>query len=136
MADSTLVDLHTRTCDIHAGFVKMVEKADPEFYPVAQRFHDLHHQQMNRLEEMVRLQGDTPQGGSLMSSLQEAVITLRSWFDDIDDDVMDQVRWGEKQVLADFDAAIRDPRNSALQAELGIMKGELTTLLTETSHLD
>ena len=41
-ARDALVTLHLRTVDALKGYVKMVEKAEPEFRPVAQLFHDLH----------------------------------------------------------------------------------------------
>lgn len=129
--------LHNMTVDAATGFATMVEKSEPEFRNTAEQFRGLHATQADRLARMIiDLGGEVDPDGTLMGSVNKAVITVRSWFDEIDDDVMDQVRSGEDNVLEAFDAAIASSIPDQHRAALREMRGELTALLAATSHLD
>ena len=128
-----LRDLYTRIIDAKAGFDVMVDKAEPEFRDVATSFHDMHTRHAEKLREM--LHGYVDEDGSLMGTVNKAVVSLRAFFDEIDEDVMDQVRQGEKWVLESFREA---EANCAAphEAELIAMRAELEDLLERTAHLD
>jgi hypothetical protein len=76
-------------------------------------------------------QWPAPSGG-----LNRAVVSARAFLDEIDEDVMDQVRSGERHVLGAFDAALDAGLPERDRAQVGAMRGELAALLDETRHLD
>ena len=140
MTEAQLDDLataHTRTVDALAGFETMVEKSEPEFRDVAIRFRDLHKRHAAQLGAMLEAQGRRPDtDGSFMATVNTLVVSTRAFFDEIDEDVMEQVRDGERHVLnalSDAHAAVSDPshRNAINQ-----MRRELVTLLDQTRGLD
>jgi uncharacterized protein (TIGR02284 family) len=137
-ADSleALIELHALSVDTLRGFEKMVEKAEVDFRPIADRFSALHTRHVARLDNMVREMGGLPdEDGSFMGTVNEAVVTLRAIFDAIDSGVMDRVRSGEENVLAAFDRAIGTSLPEGHHSALTQMKEELTGLLDETRQL-
>jgi hypothetical protein len=135
--DAALATLHTRTVDALKGFVKMVEKAEPEFRPVVQRFHDLHVRHADDIGQFLLARGkQVDADGSFMGTINETVVGLRAFFDEIDEEVMNSVRSGEGHVLKAFDAVLKAPLEAHEQAEITKMRAELAGLLHETRHLD
>lgn len=137
-ATDALRRLQTRTADALAGYVKMVEKAEPEFRPVAERFLGLHDRHNAALSAMLIRHGDEPDAdGSFMGTVNKAVVSMRALFDEIDEDVMDNIRDSEEHVLTALDDAlavtVMPPSDLT---ELRDMRDELTALLQETRHLD
>lgn len=128
-----LKDLYARIVDARSGFERMVEKAEPEFRPVAQKFLDLHDRHAAAVAELAR--GDVDEDGTLIGRINRFAISIRALFDEIDEDVMDQVRFGERRVLKAFDRAIELSDDRTREALIE-MKSELVALLDETSHLD
>lgn len=128
--------LHRLSVDTRRGFEKMVEKAEVDFQPTAERFNALHGRHVARLNNLVREMGGLPDtDGSFMGTVNSAVVALRAVFDAIDTDVMDRVRSGEDSVLAGFDRAIAASLPQGHREALIQMKAELTGLLNETRHL-
>jgi uncharacterized protein (TIGR02284 family) len=136
--DSTaLTTLYDRIVDSVQGFAKMVEKAEPSFRDTAERFRALHARHAGELARMLAESGIEVDGdGTVMGTINRAVVTFRAFFDEIDEDVMDQVRSGEDWVLKAFDEAIDEQGDTARSAALREMQSELTGLLAETRHLD
>ena len=133
----TLSDLHDLTIDAASGYATMVEKAEPGFRTTAARFHALHTQQAGELARLLSDIGGTVNiDGTLMGTVNKAVVTVRSWFDDIDADVMDQVRRGEDHILSAFDAALASHLPDGHRAALGDMRDAVTGLLADTAHLN
>lgn len=131
-----IVTLHNRTVDVLAGYTKMVEKAEPMFKVVAERFRALHAEQADSLARLLaRLGHDADEDGTLMGTFNVAVVSLRALFDSIDTDVMDNIRRGEDTVLSAFDDAIEKTVDRAAQSELRDMRAALTSLLDQTRHL-
>lgn len=131
-----LIALYDRTVDSVRGFVKIVEKAEPSFLDTAEKFRSLHASHAGDLARMLSDYGIDAEGdGSIMGIVNEAVVTFRAFFDDIDEDVMDQVRSGERWVLQAFDDAIAELDPKPASAKLREMRTELTKLLDETQHL-
>lgn len=132
-----LAHLHTRTTDTLSGFQVMVDKAEPEFRPVAEQFQSVHDRHARQLTETLIRHGRQPDlDGSFMSGVNRVVVNLRAFFDEIDDDVMDQVRNGERHVIDAFDEALKEDLPDAERQEVAAMKAELTGLIDETRHLD
>jgi hypothetical protein len=104
-----LVDLHTRLRDTIAGFDTILDKAEPEFRPIAADFRALHIRQAGAVASMLEQDGHDPsQDGSVFGAVNRAVVTLRSWFDDISVNIMEQVVSGEKHVLEGYDTALAE----------------------------
>lgn len=131
--EDALVALHRRSVDNVAGFAEMVSRAEPDFRDVAQRFHDLHQRHVGTLAQMLRDRGLQPDSdGSFMASVNRAVVTIRSLFDDIDADLMRQIRAGEEWTLDAFDSATASLRGEPEVARLYEMRAELTELLAKS----
>ena len=128
-----LIDLHMHSVDTRRGFEKMVEKAEPSFRTVVDRFVALHTRQVARLDQMVREMGAVPDAaGSFMGTLNRAVVSIRAALDSIDSDSMAQIRSGEGFVLAAFDRALAASLPQGHKAALTDMRGELVALLAST----
>lgn len=135
-ADDALVDLQTRTMDAQAGYDTMVEKAEPEFRPVASKFRDLHAAHATTLAPMLAVRGlDGEASVSVMGSINKAVVTVRALFDDIDIGVMDRIRSGEAHVREAFEVATGSGLAGAELRHVLQMRDELDRLLSDTRHL-
>ena len=131
---TALIALYDRSVDSVKGFTTMVEKAEPSFRDTAERFRALHARHADRLARLLSDLGVKAEaGGSVMGTVNQAVVTFRAFFDDIDEDVMDQVRSGEDWVLQAFDAAIAEQAGNG--DTLRAMRGELADLLAATHDL-
>lgn len=109
-AHDLLAEVHTRVRDTIAGLEKLHEKAEPDFRPVAQQLLSLHRRHSADLEAHLADVGhEAQEDGSFFSTVNRAVIEIRSWFDDISDNVMSQVKEGEKHVLEAYENAKGDP---------------------------
>jgi uncharacterized protein (TIGR02284 family) len=131
-----LMMLLDRSVDSAKGYAKMVEKAEPEFRDTAERFRSLHARHAGGLALLLADIGiEADADGTMMGTVNEAVVTFRAFFDEIDEDVMDQVRRGEDWVLHAFDEAIAEQDGRGASAHLREMRAQLTDLLAETRHL-
>jgi hypothetical protein len=132
-----LVTLHQRTVDALKVYVKMVEKAEPEFRPVVQRFHDLHARHAAALAGKLSAMGvAVDPHGTLMGVINETVVGLRAFFDEIDEDVMNSIRNGENHVLDAFHEVLRVDGSPEDAADVSVMRDELVGLLEDTRDLD
>ena len=128
-----LETLHLRSVDVLAGFETMVGRAAPDFRPVAERFRDLHREQADELAAMIARFGREPEvDGSLMSTVNRAVVSLRSMIDGIDGSILDQIQDGEQHVIDAFDDALGAGQPIDVTARLRSMRRELSLLLFET----
>ena len=131
-----LIALYNRTVDSTKGYARMVEKAEPSFRDTAERFRALHARHAGDLARFLATMGiEADADGTLMGTVNQAVVTFRAFFDDIDEDVMDQIRSGEDWVLKAFGSAIAEEAHPTRAASLREMQTELTALLADTSHL-
>ncbi|WP_431301098.1 DUF2383 domain-containing protein [Tabrizicola sp. BL-A-41-H6] len=135
--EDALVSLHRRSVDNVAGFAAMVSRAEPGFLVVAQRFQDLHQRHADSVAQMLQVRGLQPDAdGSFMATVNRVVVSLRSLFDDINADVMHQIRRGEEWTLDAFDSAIAALRDAPEVASLHEMRAELTELLAKSPAPD
>lgn len=136
-SNEALVALHLKTVDALKGYVKMVEKAEPEFRPVAQRFHDLHARQASALASKLSARGlNVDADGSLMGTINETVVGLRAFFDEIDADVMSSIRNGEDHVLDAFDTVLEHDLPPQDAVDMSAMRDALVALLDDTRDLE
>ncbi len=132
-----LTELHRRTVDVLAGYDTMVEKAEPSFRSVAESFRALHERHAERLARMIADKGEAPDAeGTMMGTINKTVVSLRALFDDIDADVMDNIRDGEKHVLEAFDDALGAAEQPEETRALSAMRDEIVELVASTAHLD
>lgn len=123
----------TRTSDARAGFETMVDKAEPSFRPVAQRFLDLHTRHAALLSALLSDAGRAPDtDGSLMGTVNRAVVATRAFFDRIDDDVVRQIVQGEQSVVSAYGEALDSDLPAAERDILSGLLAELQTLVAET----
>jgi uncharacterized protein (TIGR02284 family) len=131
-----LAALHDRNVDMARGYAKMVEKAEPSFRETAERFRALHALHADALARMLSDQGiDANPDGTFMGTVHTAVVTIRAFFDDIDEDVMDQIRSGEDALLQAYDDAIQENAAQGFAATLQQMQAEVRATLAATRHL-
>ena len=131
-----LIALYNRTVDTTKGYTVMVEKAEPSFRDTAERFRSLHARQAGDIARLLAAMGiETDADGTLMGTVNQAVVTVRAFFDSIDADVMGQIRSGEGWVLQAFDAAIEEEAHPTRAANLRDMQAELKALLADTSSI-
>jgi hypothetical protein len=103
-----LAELHTRLLDTIDGFDTILARAEPEFRPIAAEFRSLHIHQAGSVASMLETDGhDLSRDGSMFGAVNKAVVTMRSWFDDISVNIMDAVVNGEKHVLEAYDDALQ-----------------------------
>lgn len=125
-----------RTNDALAGFETMVEKAEPAFRPVAERFRALHARHAAELARLLRAAGRVPDtDGTIMGTVNRAVVATRAFFDRIDTDVLAQVFSGEEYVTDAYRAALEAPLSSPEHDVLSGLLTELQTLVAETRAL-
>lgn len=136
-AKDALAEVHTRTVDALAGFETMVDKAEPDFRPIAIELRELHEAHARRLAAMLVARGCTPDAdGSFMSTVNRAVVAIRAWLGTVDDDVVDQVRSGEAHVIQAFDDAATHLDGTEDAVALRDMRGELDAALGKMAALD
>lgn len=129
-----LVTLHTRSIDSRMGYEKMVEKAEPEFRPTVQSFHNLHADHASVIARILADKGySSDDEGSIMGSINRAVVAVRSFFDDVDADLMAAIHDGEQHVLAAFSDALAQPLPTEDVAKLTTLRDDLVALLAKTS---
>jgi uncharacterized protein (TIGR02284 family) len=125
-----VADARTRTLDALAGFDKMAEHAEPEFAPTVAMFRDLHQRHGDALTRVLADAGFPPEDdGSMMGTVNRIVVATRALFDEIDADVLAQVRSGEEHVLAAYDEALAARLPPAVHDELAAMRAELKQVL-------
>ena len=131
----TTQTLLSQTVDARAGLDKMVEKAEPGFRPIALKLRETHHQHAERIAAIVTaIGGDADTDGTVFSTVNRTVVSLRALFDDIDAGAMDGVRDGEARVLEAFDEAIEAHDASRHRDELVQMRTEIETLLRDSAQ--
>ncbi len=130
---TALIALHDRTRDAVRGFVAMAEKAEPSFQRTVQTFLALHQHQAETLAGLLQAKGEEIyHEGTLMGTVNEMVVKVRAFFDEIDADTLDQIRSGEDWVLQAFDTAITDETDLGTAASLAAMRADLAQLLATT----
>ena len=125
-----IAKVHTSVLDTVSGFDKMVEKAEPSFKQTAQDFLTMHSRHAGVLAAYLAQAGRVPDDdGSFFGTINRAVIEARSWFTDVDRDVMDRVAEGEENVLATYSEARDAGQTIEANAMLTDQMAEITALL-------
>ena len=131
-AEELLVEVHTRIVDTISGFEKMVEKAEPEFRPVAENFLEMHRKHEAELAAHLASIGHEPQqDGSIFATVNRAVVAVRSWFEDVSDNIMDRVAQGERHLIEAYDAARAASQSIEANAILTRQSAEIDALMAK-----
>lgn len=126
----------TRITDVKNGFDKVVDEAEQDFKPVAKEFRSLHAAHLESLRTALDAHGfDVDDDGSFMTKVNEKVVAARSSIDDLEENIMAQIRSGEQYVLNAFDDAQNKVENEDLRVRLGNMRDELRGLIDHTRDL-
>ena len=105
--DAHAAKVHTRVLDVIRGYEELAERAEPDLRPLAERMLALHRAHHEALHVMLEERGHPPSDrGSVMSLVQENVMRVRSWFDDMDRELIPRIREGEEQLIELYDEAI------------------------------
>ena len=105
--DRRAAKVHTRVLDVIQGYDELIARAEPELEPVARRMAALHRAHHESLHMALEARGHPPDDdGSFMGIVQENVIRIRSWVDDLDEGVVPRIRKGEEQLMVLYDEAI------------------------------
>ncbi|MGQ0567365.1 MAG: DUF2383 domain-containing protein [Gemmobacter sp.] len=131
-----LQHLHDRITDALEGFRVMAAEAEPAFRPVVERFVALHADHTARVADMLVSRGAGGDlDGTLMGTVNKAVVSVRALVTTIDAGVLDSIRSGEEHVLSAFDRAIGGVVRPDDGAVLTTMQDELVALLDDTRDL-
>jgi len=132
-AIDALVTLNTRINDALAGFETMLEHSEPEFHNTVSSFVDLHRRHATEVAGLLARNGTADSDpGSLMGTINQAVVSLRSLVDRIDGDMLRQIASGEEHVLDAFDEVLKTALPQAQAVQIRQMQTELQDFLTET----
>jgi hypothetical protein len=128
----SLERLQTRMVDALSGYDKMAEHAEPGFRPTVDAFRALHQTHIDRIAPLLGRKSRS-QAGSIMGTVNRVVVATRAIFDEIDEDVLEEIRSGEGHVLDAFDEALSNTTDSTLTEALAAMRQELVELLASTT---
>jgi hypothetical protein len=131
---SAVAAAHTRTVDAREGFAKMLDLAEPGFRPVVQRYLDLHTRHAGAFARILGDAGIPPDAsGSFMALVNRAVIATRALFDQIDADLLAQIRSGEEHVARAYAEAQMADLPTPVRDEIAQMTHELEALIADTA---
>lgn len=103
-----LAEAHTRVKDAIEGYRKLHEKAASDLAPVTRDLLALHEGHEAELAaHLVRLGHDPAADGSIFATINRVAIEVRSWFDDMNRELLESVKEGEKHVLDAYQTAAR-----------------------------
>lgn len=102
-----LQDVQTAVRDAITGYETMHGKAEPSFKPLVAHILELHRRHDTELVAMLAATGEPSQmSGSWMSSVHQGVVTVRSWFDEIDHGLLPEVIDGERRLVEAYSDAL------------------------------
>ena len=102
-----IAEAHTRVLDTVSGFKQVVEKAQPEFRPVAEAFLAMHVGHESELAaHLSSCSRDPGEDGSFFGVVNRTAVEIRSWFEDVTDSIMDRVAQGELHILDAYEKAL------------------------------
>jgi hypothetical protein len=131
-----LKDVQTAVRDAINGYEAMREKAEPSFKPLVEHILDVH---KRHDADLVRILAGDPStndtsgnsSGSWMSTVHQTVVTVRSWFDDIDHGLIPEVIDGEERLVATYNNALSIDQSAWPKHVLELQRSELNTLITD-----
>lgn len=105
--DEKAAKVHTRVLDVIEGYEELARRAEPDLEPLARRMLALHRAHHEQLHVLLEARGHPPDDkGSFMAVMQRNVMRVRSWVDDMDRDLVPNIRMGERQLMELYDEAL------------------------------
>lgn len=93
--------------DATRGYETMMDRAEDDLQPIANRLHALHTAHVAALSPHLKaLGGDTDNEGSAMALVHSSVATVRDWFGALDQSALPQILDGEQLIVDSYTAAI------------------------------
>jgi hypothetical protein len=112
-----IAEVHTRVLDSIAGFEKVVEKAQPDFQPIAKAFLAMHLRHETELANaLITSNRDPSADGSVFGTVNRAAVEIKSWFEDVTDKIMDQVKFAELHILDAYNDAQSACQSTEIQS--------------------
>jgi uncharacterized protein (TIGR02284 family) len=126
-----IAEVHTRVADAVKGYDKLVAKADTRLRPAAQELLDMHQGHEKELAQYLAEAGRDPaKDGTFFATLNRVAIEVRSWFDDISENVTEQIKEGEKHILDAYYEAQKQSQPAKADAMLARHVQEVDALMT------
>ncbi|MCC5961952.1 MAG: DUF2383 domain-containing protein [Rhodobacteraceae bacterium] len=126
-----IAEVHTRVADAVKGYDKLVAKADTKLRPAAQELLDMHQSHEKELARYLAEAGRDPaKDGTFFATVNRVAIEVRSWFDVISENVIEQIKEGEKHVLDAYYAAQKQTQPADADAMLARHVAEVDALMT------
>lgn len=123
-------EVRTRVVDTIDGFGKIVERAEPEFLGIANTFLSMHQCHERVLTDFLRDSGrGADKTGSIFGTVNRGLIEARSWFDRVDETMIDSIISGEKHVLEAYEQALDAPLPDAAATLLRRQMDDIDTVL-------
>ena len=125
--------LKTAMDDATEGYETMLEKAEPGFRPTVEELLAHHRATSLDLAAMLQDRGiAVDRDGSLMGAVHKTVVTVRSLFDDVDEDLVPGILDGERRNLDKFDEALgENAADPVIRATVGKRRAELERMVQE-----
>jgi Domain of unknown function (DUF2383) len=132
-AVSRVTDVQTSIIDAVNGYERMLDKAEVEFRGTIRNLIEQHQSDERALRQVLDRAGAASQNnGSFMTNVHQTVVTVRSWFDDIDADLIPQIISGEERIIDLYDQAIKaSDQGEALET----LSGQRTALASAIEGL-
>ena len=133
-----LQDMQTAVRDAITGYETMHEKAEASFKPLVEHILELHRRHDVELVAMLAATDEASQtSGSWMSAVHQGVVTVRSWFDEIDHGLLPQIIDGEHRLVATYNhtLAAKHPKwaTKALERQREAVAALISDLAQQTS---
>lgn len=105
--DEKAAKVHTRVLDVIQGYEELARRAESDLEPLARRMLALHKAHHEQLHVVLEARGHPPDDkGSFMGVMQRHGMRVRSWIDDMDRDLIPNIRMGEQQLIELYDEAL------------------------------
>ena len=129
-ATAALAELRRRSRDTRAGFEAVLDTAETEFRPIAQRFLGLHTAHIAALDAILAARGVDPEpGDSITARLNRAAVRSRAIFEPVDARILERVRNGERHVMEAFDAVLATDLSDSERDRIAGMRAGLDRLM-------
>lgn len=130
-----LQDVQAAVRDAITGYETMHGKAEPSFKPLVAHILDLHRRHDAELVAMLAATDEVSQtSGSWMSAVHQGVVTVRSWFDEIDHGLLPQVIDGERRIIETYEEALAAEHPSWATKALEQQRDQVAGLISELAR--
>lgn len=131
-AIDALRGVQTSVRDAINGYETMLEKAEPSFKKLVEHIRALHRRHDQELVALLSASGEAEDtSGSLMSAVHQSVVTIRSWFGEIDHALIPQIIDGELRLVDAYQGALAAGPTKLVAAALERQRDEINGMIAE-----